>query len=641
MNESKLIELRNLNNHYYDKKAHKLKKITENELPERILFYDSESNISLIDFEKNTKKENNLISVEEHTLKLGWFEYWEKHGEDYYFIEMGLFESKKEFFNIINKLFRRKSKNLTIFAHSASFDYRLSVDLDNFKEYEVIKEIIDSNKFIMRMKHKNIKNRFSVWLDSMNFFKTSIEKMGKMLGIEKVQVEDFKTVSYDKILKRCKVDVEILRLTIFELFKFIKENNAVFASTLASMSFATYRKGFMNHDIYIHDNMKVIELERLSYFGGRTEVFKMGKLRDKIYKLDINSMYPYFMKNEKFPTKLLSYIEDNISIEYFEKHLNSDNLIIAEVEIELNKNAVPYRDKENQRVIFPIGKFKTVLCSSELKLVHKYGKVLKVNKIAIYKGEKIFYKYINHFYKLRKKYKKQGNKIFTYFVKLILNSLYGKFGQKNDNWIRVEELDYLAELDENIKNSYYDYIDENNNFRKLKFFGNNCFESKGIIEGKDSFVAISSFVTSYARAYLFNKILLAGIENIFYIDTDSFFINRKGYLNMKDLKELDEYELGKFKLEEVGLVEIRGLKDYTFNNFKNIKTKIKGISKRSIKLEDNVYQDFRFIGFKEAFRYFDIEAMYYLEFEKKLKREYTKGTVQKDGTVKPFIKNEV
>jgi len=85
----------------------------------------------------------------------------------------------------------------------------------------------------------------------------------------------------------------------------------------------------------------------------------------------------------------------------------------------------------------------------------------------------------------------------------------------------------------------------------------------GFVEASNSFVAIASFVTAYARCYLWELIEKAGEENVLYMDTDSLFVTKKGYENLKDY--LDNKELGKLKLEDVTEdLTIWGAKLYKF-----------------------------------------------------------------------------
>ena len=390
----------------------------------------------------------------------------------------------------------------------------------------------------------------------------------------------------------------------------------------------------MKHDIYIHNDINVINIERNSYFGGRTECFRIGEIDEKVYRLDVNSMYPKIMQDNRFPTKLIFYYpktdnREKISKQLLDKYLYSKEfLIIAELEIESKVNNIPYRNKEENRLLFPTGNFKTTLCTPEIiQLIKSDGIIKKVHKIAVYESKPIFKDYIKHFYKQRLKYKNDKDKIFEYFTKIFMNSLYGKFGQRSKKWIRTPEYDYMYYF---IDESFIEFVKKDGSFVKLKFIGNESFKEDGYLEFYDGFVAVSSFVTAYSRCLLWNLIKVC--KNTFYVDTDSIFTNKEGYDNLINAGLVDSKELGKFKLEETGKLEIHGLKDYVFNG----KIKIKGIRKGSKQINKNKFEVIRFTGFAESLRHFDIDNVYMMKVEKTLTREYKKGVVKENGFVEPF-----
>lgn len=626
------------------KKFHILSTNKQKYIPSNIIFYDSETQGSIIFKEKNTKNKNE-VELTQETLRLGFYEYW----IDGKFEREDFFYNKEYFFNMIQDTFLGLRKTLYIFAHNQGFDFRVSLDNEFFEfNYDKVLDIIDGNHFILIFKHKKTKRKI-VFLDSFNYFKTSIEKLGDELGIDKIPIADFDNVATEYLKLRCMIDVEILRKTIFELFNFIEENNVgSFKYTIAGLSFNGFRHSFMSDTIYIHANEKAHRLERKSYFGGRTECFFIGKLNELIVKLDVNSSYPYAMKNEEYPVKLIRVLH-NPSLEYV-KELEKKYLVIADVLVNTDKRFYP--KKIDNKIVFPIGTFRTSLCSPEL--FFDYSNIIKVFSICIYEKRSIFIDYINYFYNKRMEYKKKGNKIFTYFCKIFMNSLYGKFGQKN-NIVKRDK-----NFDKYYKKEGFEDIFINDIHYTVKFSDKKAYVNIGDYEYFNNFVAIASFVTSYARIKLLKYMLMNGFK-ILYVDTDSLFIKAKHFKVYDNY--LDDYELGYLKIEDEGdELEIRGLKDYVFNN----KEKIKGLPHKKAKklnedeicklidegliniskdkignLKNNVYTYNRFLGYKESFRFLDLKTVYRKDEIKILKREYKKGTKQNNGIVKPLVLAEV
>lgn len=621
------------------KKFHILSTNKQKYIPSHIIFFDAETKGNVVFKKKNTKAKNE-VELTQETLRLAFYEYW----IDGKFEREEFFYSKEYFFNMIQDTFLGLRKTLYIFAHNTAFDFRVSLDNEFFEfNYDKILDIIDGNHFILIFKHKKTKRKI-VFLDSFNYFKTSIEKLGEELGIDKIPIKDFDNVATEYLKLRCMIDVEILRRTIFELFDFIKENNVgSFKYTIAGLSFNGFRHSFMKDTIYIHANEKAHKLERKSYFGGRTECFFIGKLNTPVIKLDINSAYSKPMRDEYFPTKLIRVLH-NPTLEYV-KDLRKKYLIIADVLVKTDKRFYP--KKIDNKIVFPIGTFRTSLCSPEL--FYDYSNIKKIFSICVYEKAKIFTDYIKYFYNKRMEYKEKDNKIYTYFCKIYSHSLYGKFGQKNNIVKRNKDFDKYYK-----KEGYEDIFIKDIHYN-VKFSDKKAYVNIGDYEYFNNFVAIASFVTSHARISLLKYMLMNGFK-ILYVDTDSLFVKKK-YSKVYE-KYLNNYKLGYLKIEDEGNeLEIRGLKDYVFNGEEKIKglphKKAKRLSESEIeklidegliniskneigKLKNNVYTYNRFLGYKESFRFLDLKAVYRKDEIKILKRDYKKGTKNKDGIVEPL-----
>ena len=131
--------------------------------------------------------------------------------------------------------------------------------------------------------------------------------------------------------------------------------------------------------------------------------------------------------------------------------------------------------------------------------------------------------------------------------------------------------------------------------------------------------------------YMHHLMTVAGKENVFYMDTDSLFVNEAGSSNLKDY--IAKNEIGKLKFEKEGNdLFIRGAKDYYFAE----KETIKGIRKNAVKLAFDTYLQDLFPGFaSDLARMF--EGHYTIrKVTKVLKRNYDKGYVTATGEVKPL-----
>lgn len=174
-------------------------------------------------------------------------------------------------------------------------------------------------------------------------------------------------------------------------------------------------------------------------------------------------------------------------------------------------------------------------------------------------------------------------------TKLLLNSLYGKYGQRNSTKTEIVDSEsrdiFMAMM--NDSETFEIYGEDGVKFVRL---GDDIFRiSKQEGEfARDSIPIIASAVTSYARVLLYSLIRTAGPENVIYTDTDSLFVTKDGLQRLNE--HIDSSTLGKLKIEKSGTVVILGAKDYTFNGI----TKLKGVKKSAEKLSDSLYRQSRF-----------------------------------------------
>lgn len=595
------------------RKPHMLSRNKANRYPREFIFYDTETDPIELDPE-----------IKLHKLRLGWANYLrlDELGK-IHTDEWREFRTHSEFWEFVFSKARSKSK-LYVIAHNQHFDFNV---VGGFKwlgreKWKITKLILDSSRFYVQAR-KN--GKALAFLDTFNYVKAPVRKLGKVVGLEKLSV-DFSTVSDGELSVYCKRDVEIIRKWFLRYLQFIrKENLGNFGFTVSQQAFNAFRHRFMTHPICIHADQDALRLERESYRGGRSEAFFIGEVpEDRIFYLDVNSLYPYVMRKFKYPTRLV----------FMEKYPSKKGLyhalehygVIAKVHITINEPAIGIK---RNKLIFPVGSFWCTLTTPELRYVLDHARINKVAYYAAYEMKPIFVDYVDYFYDLKTKAKKEGDQVTYQLAKLFLNSLYGKFGQK------TRELELIAEGEGlgfgytkvyfmNREKAYHGYV-----------IGNQLYIIKEEKEWYNSFPAIASHVTAYARMHLWNLMKTAVLSNVYYVDTDSLFVNWQGYNYLQHW--IDEYKLGYLKLEGVfEKMVIRGVKDYELEGI----VKLKGVPKKAIELKPGVYVFTSFDKTKTLLREKVIRGVLERRKVKVLRREYDKGVVTKTGRVRPFFIEE-
>lgn len=614
---------------------HIMKVQKSNKMPASLLFFDTET---------KTQPTPDVPDTERQVLNFGYafacrYENGTRTREQWC-----RFTTPKDFFKfVISRI--DKERPLYVFAHNLGFDLTI-VDFWNWSENKsfVVEYFVisDPPTFIIG----RYKGRKIVFIDTLNYWRTSLAKIGESIGLPKLArpTKRSSQLYWERYGKR---DVQVLHSAVEKLMEYIKANDlGQFGLSAASMALSTFKHRFMSHEIYIHDNRLALEIERCSYYGGYCDNFFVGTLTGtKVYKLDVNSMYPYVMLSQ-FPCKLL-HSEKNPSGLSIKKAL-LDKGVIANVEIASTKATYPVYIKG--RLCYANGNFTTYLCGPELKEAIYAGHIKRYIAAAFYDLAPIFRRYIEFFWRERQRFKNEGNDVNQYFVKLFMNMLYGKFGQLGYD---------TAELTPDALNAVYKAAGKEmpecyNNIESIltQFIGqvdwrpiglnrpltmrrvNNSIQIK-VPNGEhnESFPAIAAYVTSYARRLLFSYIQMAGTYNTFYCDTDSLFCNEKGYRRLKQGGAIHATELGKLKLEGESLsTSFRCPKDYDFDG----ESKHKGIRRDAEIVKHGVYRQKHFEGIKSVLKrnyqpFIDIRTI-----TKEVTGEYLKGNVARNGWVTPF-----
>jgi hypothetical protein len=512
-------------------------------------------------------------------------------------------------------------KTLYIFTHNAFFDLQIINFFKYFTSNGWKLDFFYSKQlsFILNIKNKSYK---ICVLSTTNYFGFNLKTIGKMIGLEKLDV-DFNNSDEKTLSEYCKRDVQIIVKAMLDYWSFLYTHNlGSFGLTKAGQSIIAYRSRFMIKNIYIHKNPSVQILEKNSYYGGRTECFKIGNISGGPFIfLDINSMYPFIMQSKKLPFRLYDY-EKNPDIKMVYSGLKYLSCC-AKCEIKTDDPAYAFRLKG--KIIFPIGHFITYLTTPSLKYAIENNHLIKVLDISWYEEDYIFKDYVDYFYPLKYMYKKDKNAIYTNIVKIFLNSLYGKFGQYFDTVINQHDI----ECDSFSREEIYDRITGENHIITKLF--NKLIETFGRQPAEKSILAIPAHITDYARMYLWEIIKTIGRDKVFYCDTDSVVIRKS---DLKYVKHKISYsEIGCLGIDlETNTLKIKGLKNYITDNNR----KIKGIPKTAIEIKPGTFEYWQFLGCISHMRLNEQNKIIVKKITKTLTYKYTKGNVQFNGDIKPI-----
>lgn len=590
--------------------AHLLKRTKRVTMPENIVFVDVETN-----------QEMNADGKQYHSLKLGVAIYCrnrlQKCKEQ---VDTFRFTTIAEFWDWVETKIMSK-KILYMISHNAVFDFIVLKHITNLSRlgYECQFLYEGGVRFIAKWMKAN---HTIMILDNANWFAGKLASWGKELDLPKLEMP-IDTASQERWFIYCERDCYIL----YQLYKwyteFLLSNDlGSWKYTIASQAFTSFRHRFMNHKIYIPGDTQETEMARDSYHGGRTECFQIGEYNNETYyKVDVNSMYPYVMSHYMYPVNFDAYYESPD----IPRLLSSIKTRCAIADVLLCTDIPFFVHKSVDRNIYPVGQFRTTLCTEEIRLAIENNWVKEIYSCIMYRARNIFTEYVDFFYGVKVKAGHTAQRLLRAFAKLYLNSLYGKFGQRgfSDRVIGQDKDDTIR-----VSHGYNVQTGQRYTIRQI---GHQVMYSEKKGEGYNSFCAIASHVCANARLYLYSLVLIAGRKNCFYCDTDSIIVNETGLNKLSSL--MDKTKLGFLKIEGVcNHINIVAPKHYFFEDHWTRK----GVRKDAVELGPNHYRQMIWPGFNTILKSRQEEYFNFF-MEKQLTPRIVSGVVDKEGSIRPFV----
>ncbi len=368
---------------------------------------------------------------------------------------------------------------------------------------------------------------------SYKLFPKSIEDIGEMVGVKKLkdthnyeEIKNFQSI--EELTEEEKNYIFNDVIIMCRLITYL-DNVGINAITMSSSAYKNWRmdKYWLCKKQFIKDeNDEINDIIRKSYRGGITKVNEKYKDVDfyDVISFDVNSLYPSVMYDNPMPIgmgKIYNSIKECIDDK---RYLYLVVVCVQNAKVKkgfhafIGENAgfsysrkYEYKDELNNVVLY--------LWKKEYELFKRiYTFKGVISKVIGYKvAFNVFTNYIDRWIKVKMNAKTPAER---QLAKLMLNSLYGKFGM-NDN--RVTKIPNGISSDGRIT---YDYVDTISVYYDKK---------------------VASYITSCARVKYATMMNLCG-DDFIYGDTDSLYI--KGHTIPKYFEGcVDDKLLGYWKYE--------------------------------------------------------------------------------------------
>ena len=528
------------------------------------------------------------------------------------------FHSPEEFWRWLwGKL--RKRSSIWVVAHNADYDFGL---LDGFRQFHNAgwSPIFFAWNWLTWIAVLKRNQRTLKVVDTVAIFREPLSELGRRVGIPKLSIpwESNRTADWEEY---CTQDVRILSAALLSYLGYVVEHNlGSLKMTVPSQAMTAFRHRFLVEPIWIHHLHRYQEMERRAYYGGRCEAFYIGEVpTSPLYYLDVQGMYATILRDEVFPTRLLGEVRKPKPKEF--SQLLRRHELLAEVELRTQEPAFPLREDV---VYFPTGRFTTVLPGPELRYAWEKGYIRKVHWALVYRPGRPFVDYAEYFLDERKRMEERKDRMGERIAKLMANSLYGKFGQRNPVYrIAPNSLNEPPGIDVGIEHG-------TGRMCLRVVWGDKVYVKEGEEPAPWTFYPIAAWCTSYGRLRLWELIQKAGRDHVYYCDTDGFICDGEALERLR--AEIAPGIPGRMKVKgEYSTAEIHGLKHYTLDGVEHIG----GIPSSALRIAPGTYTYDMWVRTRSRLRDGTLNGVPQLTRVVRLSSPYPKGVVGEDGWITP------
>jgi hypothetical protein len=414
-------------------------------------------------------------------------------------------------------LFRRENTRKLIIAANLEYDY--AVCFQPFgSEYEIT---LVNRKWMRAVKRDGHGHAWTAY-DIQRIAPLSVREMGQIIGIPKLDTPPalIKDAAYHPSEWTCSAHhrtwcVECYCVRDAEIaYKFgmmfqtgLNELGGELKMTTASCAMDLFRRRFLHTEISATLPERNT-LARQSYYGGRVEAYKIGTSTN-INAYDFNSLYPSVMRDcevgDPATYRRVDRVRDPL------KYLDRFGQFFGSLRLPSGfLGLLPFR--QSGRLYFPVGDVSGSWTLREVRYALSKGARITDCKSIIYARSTIplFAGYVDTLYNLRMEYKQAG-RADQIVIKLMMNSLYGKFAQHFETGLQkliMPPAKYRLET----------YAQDD----PVEIAGREAFlrTSSANLQSPHIHVLWASEITSLARIKL-HQALEGNDEKIVYCDTDS------------------------------------------------------------------------------------------------------------------------
>jgi hypothetical protein len=282
-----------------------------------------------------------------------------------------------------------------------------------------------------------------------------------------------------------------------------------FSRTGASNASNHWRHRHMTSKVSIHDDTQALEAERESILTSRTEAWRIGIFRD-LDEWDLPLAFPRVGLDTLLPVRLAGLRPGGMST-------GPGQLSLVHAFVRTEMPTLPVRD-DSKRIVWPTGKLEGWYWQPELDLATEYGAEVTALEQYVYETAPVLRTWAEWIIA------SQSDPGLTTIQQMATKhwgrALVGKFGAQVPDW---KPYAWFTDTDLELCRSIVD-----GSVGEMLTVGGRALRSEEKCYADNAFPALMSRVVSECRMRLWRLMCAAGLEHVYYVDTDSLFLDRDG-----------------------------------------------------------------------------------------------------------------
>lgn len=452
--------------------------------------------------------------------------------------------------------FTRSGTRTVLWCHNLAYDLRIARGLEILPDLGWNLQAIVLDGLASWAKFTRDK-RTLVCADFLSWASMPLARIASLLGMAQEPLPEIPERDLRGTFRRCRQDVNILCAAVVSTLDWLKTDDLGNQQiTGPAQAFSAYRHRFMQHQILVHGRPDLLKRERRAIWAGRTEAWRHGIfVNDDVHEFDLQRAYANVARDCQLPTVYVGMVDGaDCTPERIAEWAGNNRAILAGCTVNTPKPVVP--TEHDGRVLWPTGQFRTTLWDTELRALTNVDADVTIHRADVYTSAPCLRTWAEWILTELNPDTGTTPPLQTRILKQWSRSLIGRFALQYRAWDKLgesEESDlYLADLcGEDVEHG-----------AQLLQAGHTILQLGSMVDGENCLPQITGYITAVCRMRLWELMNVAGLENVYYVDTDSIMCNGMGARNLRRRMDLDG-AYGLAYKHAIGRLELQGPRQLT------------------------------------------------------------------------------